>query len=61
MVGALRILSDVLPKTYSYDAISRLARVGPLGGRVGVDLAVTIGATVLALGLGSATLRRRTS
>jgi ABC-2 type transport system permease protein len=61
MVGALRILSDVLPMTYSYDAISRLERVGPLGGRLGLDLAVTIGATVLALALGSATLRRRTS
>jgi len=61
MVGALRILSDVLPMTYSYDAISRLERVGPLGRRLGLDLAVTIGATVLALALGSATLRRRTS
>jgi ABC-2 type transport system permease protein len=57
----LGILSDVLPMTCSYDAISRLERAGPLGGRLGLDVAVTIGATVLALALGSATLRRRTS
>jgi ABC-2 type transport system permease protein len=60
MVGVLRVISDVLPMTYAYDAIARLARVGPLGGGLGLDLAVTLGATVLALTLGAATLRRRT-
>jgi ABC-2 type transport system permease protein len=60
MVGALRIISDVLPMTYAYDAIARLARAGPVGGRLGLDLGVTLGATGLALALGAATLRRRT-
>jgi ABC-2 type transport system permease protein len=60
MVGALRIISDVLPMTYAYDAIARLSRAGPVGGRLGLDLGVTLGATALALALGAATLRRRT-
>ncbi len=60
MVGTLRILSDVLPMTYAYDAIARLARAGPVGGRLVLDLGMTLGATVLALALGAATLRRRT-
>jgi len=60
MVGVLRIISDVLPMTYAYDAIARLVRVGPVGGRLGLDVGITLGATGLALALGAATLRRRT-
>lgn len=61
MIAGLRIPSDALPMTYAYDAIARLARAGPVGSRLSLDLVVTIGATLLALALGAATLRRRTA
>jgi ABC-2 type transport system permease protein len=61
MAEPLQWLSDVLPLTYAYDALARVAAGAGLGGRVAVDLLVTLGATVLALALGAATLRRRTA
>jgi ABC-2 type transport system permease protein len=60
MADWLRWISDVLPVTYAYDALARAANAGPLGWRFAADLAVTVVATLLALGLGAATLRRRT-
>jgi len=45
--------------TYAYDALARAAGDLELGLRFWVDLAVVLGATVLALVLGAATLRRR--
>jgi ABC-2 type transport system permease protein len=60
MADWLRWISDVLPVTYAYDAVARAASSDALGARFGADLAVTLGATVLALVLGAATLRRRT-
>jgi ABC-2 type transport system permease protein len=60
MAGWLRAISDVLPLTYAYDALAR-ATGGTLGARFWADLAVTVGVTMLALGLGAGTLRRRTS
>jgi ABC-2 type transport system permease protein len=60
MAGWLRAVSDLLPLTYAYDALARVASNGPYTGRFGVDVAVTLGATLVALALAAATLRRRT-
>jgi ABC-2 type transport system permease protein len=60
MAHWLRVISDVFPLTYAYDALSRVTEGRGLGGRFALDLCVTIGATLLALVLGAATLRRRT-
>jgi ABC-2 type transport system permease protein len=60
MAPALETASYLLPLTYSYDALLRAAGSGSLGGRFWLDVAVTVGATLLALVLGAATLRRRT-
>ena len=59
MAGWLQALSALLPLTYAYDALARLAS-DDLGARFRLDVAVVLGATVLALVLGAATLRRRT-
>jgi ABC-2 type transport system permease protein len=58
MPHLLRILSDVLPVTYAYDALSRVTN-GRSGARLWLDIAVTVGAILLAVTLGAATLRRR--
>ena len=60
MARWLQLLSDVLPLTYAYDALARVTQGLGLGGRFALDVGVTIGATLLALALGAATLRRRT-
>ena len=60
MADWLQWISDVLPMTYAYDALARAATEAPLGTQFWIDLAVVAGATVLALVLGAATLRRRT-
>ena len=59
MAGWLQALSAVLPLTYAYDALKRLAD-GATGARFWVDVAVVLGVTVLALVLAAGTLRRRT-
>jgi ABC-2 type transport system permease protein len=61
MAAWLRAVSDALPLTYAYDALARVARGGPYGGWFAADLTVTLGGALLALGLGAATLRRRTA
>jgi ABC-2 type transport system permease protein len=61
MAGWLQWISDGLPLVYSYDALARVARGGTYGPRFAADVAVTVGASLLALGLGAATLRRRTA
>ena len=61
MARFLELLSYALPLTYAYDALARVTEGGALGGRFALDVAVTIGATLLALVLGAATLRRRTA
>ena len=61
MARWLRAVSDALPLTYAYDALSRVAAAGPYGGWFAADVAVTLGAALLALLLGAATLRRRTT
>jgi len=60
MAGWLRAVSDALPLTYSYDALARVTSAPALGSRFWADLAVTVGATFVALALGAVTLRRRT-
>lgn len=60
MAGWLQWVSDVMPLTYAYDALSRAANDPTLGARFAFDVVVVAGVTVLALALGAATLRRRT-
>jgi ABC-2 type transport system permease protein len=60
MVGWLEGISYALPLTYAYDALARVTEGDELGGRFALDVGVTVGATLLALALGAATLRRRT-
>ncbi len=60
MARPLELVSHVLPLTYAYDALRSVAdRPGVEGGEI-VDLVVSVGMTILALGAGAATLRRRT-
>jgi ABC-2 type transport system permease protein len=61
MAGWLEAISDVLPMTYAYDGLSRVANGAGLAGEVLRDLAIVAGVTVLALALGAVTLRRRTA
>ncbi len=60
MAPALEAASYALPLTYAFDALQRVTVDGSLGTAGRVDVAVTVGATLLALALGAATLRRRT-
>jgi ABC-2 type transport system permease protein len=60
MAGWLDTLSGALPFTYAYDALSRVAEGQSFEGRLVLDVVVVIGATLIALVLGAATLRRRT-
>ena len=61
MAHWLGLVSDVLPLTYAYDALARVASGGPYGGRFAADVGVTLGSVLVCLGLGAATLRRRTA
>jgi ABC-2 type transport system permease protein len=60
MAEPLQWLSVVLPMTYAYDALHRVSAGAGLSGRVAADVAILACATVAALVLGAATLRRRT-
>ena len=60
MDPVLRAVSDVLPLTWAYDALAHAVQ-GGAGGIVARDAAIVAGVTVLALGLGATTLRRRTA
>jgi ABC-2 type transport system permease protein len=57
MAALLEWISAALPLTYAYDALAELTRDGALDG---LDVGVIALGIVLALGLGAATLRRRT-
>jgi ABC-2 type transport system permease protein len=61
MAGVLQAVSDVLPLTYAFDALDRVSSGDSFGGRGWLDVAVVLGVTLLALGLGALTLRRRTA
>jgi ABC-2 type transport system permease protein len=60
MADALQVISAVLPLTYAFDALKRVAGSGAFGARGWLDVAVICGVTLLGLLLGAATLRRRT-
>jgi ABC-2 type transport system permease protein len=60
MARPLELLSYILPMTYAYDALSRVASSSEVTSEVWRDAVILIGATLLALGLGAATLHRRT-
>ncbi len=59
MIGALQVLSDLMPLTYAFDALSRVTTAGALGARGALDVAIVCAAIALFLGLGAVTLRRR--
>ncbi|HEX8741498.1 MAG TPA: ABC transporter permease [Thermoleophilaceae bacterium] len=61
MAGALEAVSNALPLTYAFDALDRVAADGSFGARGALDVAVILGVTLLALGLGALTLHRRTA
>jgi ABC-2 type transport system permease protein len=59
MAPVLAHVSAALPMTYAYDGLAR-ASAGLGGVRIVVDAFVVAGSALVALGLGAATLRRRT-
>ena len=61
MAAPLRWLSDAFPLTYAVDGMQRLAASSAVTGTLTRDLLVVAGASVLALGLGAATLRRESA
>ena len=60
MAPLLQAVSYALPLTYAFEALRRVTVEGSLGPGGYADVAVIVGATLLALALGAATLRRRT-
>ena len=61
MAELLEWVSWALPMTYGYEALRRVSEDPDSGARLLVDVAVVAGATLIALALGAATLRRRTA
>jgi ABC-2 type transport system permease protein len=60
MAAVLRWASDVLPLTYAVDALTEARTVSAVSSTMLADGLIVIGCIVAALGLGAATLRRRT-
>jgi ABC-2 type transport system permease protein len=60
MAVVLRWISNVLPLSYVTDAFTRARTVQGLDAQMWRDLAILTGCLILALGLASTTLRRRT-
>jgi ABC-2 type transport system permease protein len=56
----LELLSDVLPMTYAYDGLARVAASTSPGSRLILDVVVVLGSAAACLVGGAATLRRRT-
>jgi ABC-2 type transport system permease protein len=61
MAGALHAISDVLPMTYAYDGLSRVAESSAVSSGLIADIAVVAAYAVAALLASAATLRRRTA
>lgn len=59
MATWLRVVADVLPLTYAYDALARTA-ADQIDARFAADVGVVCGCIIAAIPLGAATLRRRT-
>jgi ABC-2 type transport system permease protein len=60
MAAVLRWISDALPLSYAVEAMGRLTSESGVSLLTVRDLLIIVGAALLALGLGSVTLRRRT-
>ncbi len=60
MAPVLHAVSDVLPLSYAIDAMHRVGNGEQWSGGLAVDLVVVLGSVLAAVGLGAATLRRRT-
>lgn len=60
MIGWLQAASDAMPMTYLVDALLEVSAGTELTGQMWRDVVIIISATVVALFLGAATLRRRT-
>jgi ABC-2 type transport system permease protein len=61
MAGWLQAISNVLPMSYSVEALTEVGANADPTGIMWRDLTVVVGAIVVALILGAATLRRRTA
>ena len=61
MPPVLRVASDLLPLSYAVDAMRAVTASNSVDAQTWVDLAIIAGCIGLALGLGAATLRRRTA
>jgi ABC-2 type transport system permease protein len=61
MAGWLQAISNVLPLSYSVQALTEVGAHAEPTGRMWRDLLIVLGAVLLALALGAATLRRRTA
>jgi ABC-2 type transport system permease protein len=61
MAGWLQAISNVLPLSYSVQALTEVGAHAEPTGRMWRDLLIVLGAVILALVLGAATLRRRTA
>lgn len=61
MAGWLEGISWAMPLTYVYDALEQLTTPGNLDGLFWLDLVVIVGSSLVSLGLGAITLRRRTT
>ncbi len=59
MAGWLEAISNVLPMSYAVEGLQEIGANSDVTGTLVRDLAVVLGATVIALGLGALTLRRR--
>ncbi len=60
MQGVLGAISDVLPMSYAVDAMHHLAREAAVTAALVGDMAVVVAFAATAIGLGAATLQRRT-
>lgn len=61
MAGWLQAISNVLPLSYSVQALTEVGAHAAPTGTMWRDLLIVLGAIILALALGAATLRRRTA
>jgi len=59
MAGWLEAISNVLPMSYAVDGLQEIGAQAEVTGTLVRDLTIVFGATVVALGLGALTLRRR--
>lgn len=60
MQGVLHAISDAMPMSYAVDAVHHISREAGTAGALWGDLAIVVGFAAVAVGLGAATLRRRT-